>query len=295
MSEAAPFFFTDAQCSLLPVHTLIFSRQEFIALHFDLSYQDSYTTYAVKREGCFVALLRPNEFAQLPIDVQTELLATQWALGRGQIYAWDDVKSMLDSTNLVTNALNLRISTTSGDKLVLDSELWSRFPPMLRTQWLASFIEMQASSYRPVILTPSLWTALMQESNPIIAQLANTFAFQSGPNCFATTLAALTPHLDTAMTISALWLHQAPFLRTLAILGYRERTDIDPTDPQLHAAVLVWWNQQDNAQHACYVIGKGIALNKNAQAWYAPRQLVHVNHLLHDWQEDQLRLAVYTR
>jgi hypothetical protein len=46
-------------------------------------------------------------------------------------------------------------------------------------------------------------------------------------------------------------------------------------------------------QHACYVCASGLALNKNAQAWFAPRQILPLSHIMTAWQEPQLHITLY--
>ncbi|HEU4324426.1 MAG TPA: hypothetical protein VFS21_14830, partial [Roseiflexaceae bacterium] len=173
--------------------------------------------------------------------------------------------------------------------LGLDSSLWRALDPSQQWRWIEWFVLQQASPYSVLPLDA------VQGCPPAVEDLANTFCAHSGPNCFATTLAAITPDRASAQLISQLWLTADAFLHGLAQRGYRDQqtSTIEPAD--LTDAVVVWADQAGEPRHACYVITAGIALNKDSQTWYAPRQLVDLAEIIGVWAEDGYRLSVYRR
>ena len=59
--------------------------------------------------------------------------------------------------------------------------------------------------------------------------------------------------------------------------------------------VIVWFDSSNLAQHACAVIAPGLVLNKDAQRWGAPRQILTLESVLENWEEDQLELRVFSK
>jgi hypothetical protein len=289
LCDAAPFFFTDELT--LPHETLVLSRKALSENQFDLSYTDSYAIYAVSPDAKWVAFLTPAEFDALAPATQRSLLAAQHELRRRQVYLWEQVEHFLQPC---IEQAESRCVTVSGEKyFVLDTKIWRLLTDELRRRWLIEFItkdnrlDCLAST-----LSEAEWS---QIEYPSIRSLAGTFAFRSGPNCFSTTLAAVTRQQATAETIANFWLHQETFFQGLAQRGYRLSMGESVLNPDLQDVVLVWQDQHGTAQHACYVIGNNLALNKNSQSWFTPRQLLHLDTLLDDWKDEPFEIVVYRR
>lgn len=285
VSAAAPFFFS--QDLDLPNETLILSRKAFSESRFDLSYRDSYTSYAVNREAHKVALLTSASFDTLPIQTQQVLLQEQCRLERGQVYRWMQVAPFLQKC---IQQAETRSVTLDGERyFVLDKKIWSLLTPEQQQSWLIDFI---AADNAPECLSA---THASKISQPVIRRLIGTFASSSGANCFSTTLAAITQDQVTAETIADFWLHQEPFLEGLARRGYTCQANEKVLDADLQDAVLLWQDSNGVAQHACYLIEQGLVINKNSQAWFTPRQLLSLQTLLEYWQEDGLEIVIYRR
>ena len=69
--------------------------------------------------------------------------------------------------------------------------------------------------------------------------------------------------------------------------------DITAKEPQT-GDVIVWFDSSDLAQHACAVIAPGLVLNKDAQRWSAPRQILKLESVLEHWAETQLEVRVFS-
>ncbi len=56
--------------------------------------------------------------------------------------------------------------------------------------------------------------------------------------------------------------------------------------------VLVWRDDNVRVQHAAVSLGEGFVLHKEAQGWYAPRQVSRLDETLTRWQDDG-KVSVY--
>lgn len=118
------------------------------------------------------------------------------------------------------------------------------------------------SAHRDV--TEEQW-ALASELLPGARTLAGTFADRSGPNCFATVMAAAG--VEGA---SEQWMQLAPFeawLRSATVPGGR---DEDP------GTVLVWRTDGGSPAHAAVTLGSGWLLHKPSQGWMSPTKVLTV-------------------
>lgn len=280
----APYFYSDAE--RLSGEHLILSRQSLSAAGFPLSFIDAYKTYAVSKDASWVAMLTPQQFDALPANTQAYLLAEQCRHSRGQVYAWPSIESLPGADSSQAAAHSVDVDGTR--QLVFDAALWAALTSIQQQAWLVHVIEAH---------TPhdSLPLSAAAPENPRVQRLANTFADISGPNCFSTTLAAITEDAANAETIANFWLHQEPFLNGLARRGFALRENLRPETAGLTDCVLVWRDDSGQPQHACYLIADGIVLNKDAQTWFSPRQLLPLQSVLDVWQEDGYAVVVYAR
>ncbi len=292
VAETAPFFVSEELRPLLPAEIPLFSRSAIGALRLDLAVHDSYILYAVPHTYQHVVFLRHADLLGLPPALRERLLHTQWQAGRGQVYTWEQVSDYFTSAALQAQAQRCLVDTERGRKLVLDCALWRRLPGAAREQWLKDFVARNGHPYPTLPPGP---LAALQPGTSALPSLANTFALSSGPNCLSTVLAAVTGSPSLAQTIGSLWLHQDMFLEGLAVRGYSLNPAVSAGDQGLADAVYLWNDAQGIPQHACWAIGAGLALNKNSQAWYAPRHIAAIDDIIGYWEEDNLQLEIHTR
>lgn len=285
----APYFFSDDLT--LPPETFVLSRKAFSECGFNSSHRDSYTTYAVAPPGKWVALLTPTEFDALPTKTQQHLLTEQCQLGRGQVYRWEQVEHLLQPC---IEAAKSRSVTMNGERyFLLDSKIWQLLGDDARHHWLIAFITQDnPPTCLSATLTNQDWSWI---ASPIIQNLAGTFALESGANYFSTTLAAITHNTETATTIANFWLHQEPFFDGLARRGYVLQSSEIDFSKELRDVVLVWQDGNGRAQHACYLIGNRLVLNKNAQTWFSPRQMLTLRTVLDEWADEGFSVVAYGR
>ena len=274
--EREPIFLSDELRQQIPRCLTVISRDEFRGCDDPLEFDDAYLTYSVGAAPQ-VAMLEPAQFRNLEPALQLEIMALQSNLGRGQNHPLEFAQKILGSE------FSKLEPDIFADRVAIRFDAWWSLSKTAREHWLEAVVTeggLQAISAETI-------------SHPLQAstrELANSFATSSGPNCFATALACVTDNLDEARAISLLWLHQEPFLHGLNSRGYA----VTAKEPET-GDVIVWFDSSNLAQHACAVIAPGLVLNKNAQRWSAPRQILKLEDVLESWLEDQLEVRVFSR
>lgn len=241
----------------------------------------------------------------LGIDVDDDLLALWrgWFCPPSQLFRAENLsQATLDAVEHVElNAIPLEIRDTfdayAGAWVQLDEPTFRVLPAALREELLATRdaegehgmfrwpSEMEAESDGALIdflydgVSPSrhadvdgsTW-AECASLLPDARRLAGTFARSSGPNCFATVMVA------TGMDVENEHMGHRGIEDFLA-----SRTE-PVKDPDLAepGVVLLWRRQRDEPHHACVTLGDGWALNKPAQAWWAPRYVWSLETVLAD-------------
>lgn len=281
----APFFMIEAFKH--QVNSLVLTHSEFRATIQDLSFHDSYTTYAISSEATWVTLLHSQELQNFPEEIRLELLQLQAKLGRGQIYIFDDYKDLLKDDEL-EQAQIYTFDFEGKMMLELNHTLWHNFSFETQQRWLAKFISEDRSDCLSGTLSKNKWEHINKHF-PALKHLLG-FTDRSGPNCFATTLAAMLD-VEQAKNISSLWLQTETFLRAIQERGYK-KSDPSPNENLPQGSILVWEDKQ-SLQHACLYLGEGLVFNKDAQTWFAPRQILKLESALNNWKEFQV--YAYTR
>jgi hypothetical protein len=272
-----PIFLSNELREKLPESVNVTARADFNQLDYPLEFKDAYLTYSVG-DAPWVALFEPTGFRNLESALQIEIMMFQAELERGQICSLEFAQKILGSE------FSKLEPDVFSDRVAIRFDTWWSLSKTARENWLEAVVikdGLQAISVE-VITNPI--------TVPIILELTNSFATSSGPNCFSTALASVTDDPKEARAISQLWLHQPAFLDGLAARGFQISThETQPGD------VIVWFNSSNLAQHACTVIAPGLVLNKDAQRWSAPRQILKLEGVLKNWSEDQLEVRVFSK
>lgn len=275
--ELESIFLTTESRALLPKSI---SRNE---LKPSLEFADAYLTYSVSNEAQFVVLLKPEEFRALPRGLQNDLMALQKQLGRGQIYDLEFVRDVLGE---IAASLEPDIFI---DHFVLRHDVWHGFTPEIRYRWLAAYVSLDRLNCLSSIMPENTWAALPEH----VRRLAGRFSSSSGANCFAAVIAGLTSDLLESTRISNFWMLEDEFLGALEAQGFHEGEKLElPVKPN---SVITFINSSGMNIHACLMLEHGLVLNKDAQRWFAPSQILRLKDVLKSWQEDSAQLQVWTR
>ena len=251
------------------------TRSEFSALGLPLSLTDTFTCYAVPPEVPWALLLDEPGFRALSGQVRTALLHEQLAHGRGGVE-----KSEVWASRLPMEAGHLRAASTDGLFLWWPA-LWRTLSADSRREILLYLLSEDRLPHRGNDLTSEHWNSV-DRLFPNVRRLAGTFARQSGPNCFGTVMAACGVPLAEEV-----WMHREPFLRWLdAFTGPSEEQDSLGT-------LLVWRDNHGQLQHAALSLGSCWVLQKDAQSWMAPRQIVTLPDVLSRWNEPGWSVGAY--
>lgn len=292
VTDAAPYFLPDDLLSSIPADIPRFPRRSGLDQQLPLALRDSYTIYRVDPACQHVVFLTDAALRNIRPHIREQLLYAQWRNGRGQVYDWERFTEFFPPDRCLEQLNDYTIDTEAGRKCVLGATLWHSFSADRQECWLRQFIADQQHPY-PMLALAGVELPPRRALQP--RSLANSFAFTSGPNCFATTLAAITETAEYAHAVSMLWLHQDMFLHGLTIRGYAHNHTVDACTEGLSDGVVIWSDDAGTPRHACWLVGRGIALNKNGQAWYDSRHLATIRDVLAFWEEDNYHVHVYTR
>lgn len=196
--------------------------------------------------------LTQSEFEALSLATRRRLLRGRKALGR--------LRDLPTETDLLhDHAVDSRIVW------------WPSLIGVVGDQPIVRYIEdgVGPSSHDQVI--GSTWDQA-EKTVTRARELGGTFASSSGPNCFATVMAAAG-----VAGAEGTWMLQEPFeawLSLAATLTRNRRHDDEP------GTVLVWRDQTGLAAHAAVTIGGGFALCKPSQSWSSPRVVWSVGNTI---------------
>ena len=269
---AQPFFVSDQLARKLPAWPC-FTRKEFARSGVSLSLHDTFTTYNVAEDAVWVVWLTFGAFSSLPQAVQAELLAEQRDFGRGGVFGVGKFVGVLEPGTLATLNLN--------GLFVWWTESWTRLFEAERCRVLRAFAETDRLPCRRHDLEPDDWQRIASVL-PGARELAGTFLPDSGGNCLGTVMASFGEP-----AVAELWVHPEPFERWLGAFSPL----LKASEPVL-GDVLVWRNS-GRVQHAAVSLGKGYVFHKEAQGWFAPRQVMKLGDTLQRWRDDG-DLYVYT-
>ena len=153
--------------------------------------------------------------------------------------------------------------------------MWKRLPYSSKAQAIQAYA-----------LEWDSWTSLEvpMKTPAHLKKYANTFSTESGANCLAATLYAISTHPIQQGWIVHEWIHQKTFLEGL------KNAEYDPIDDALQEGdVVTWVNEEGVIQHAAYHIGGHILFNKNGQTFFNPWKIVKYDELIEEWKRYSVR------
>jgi hypothetical protein len=281
-----PIFLTRATQHLLPNELRIELMDQLHLLRradFEttLEYRDAYLTYSVSKEAELMALIKPEEFRAFPREIQAELMALQTQLERGQIYKLEFVRDILGEI-----PASLEPDIFAG-QFALRHDVWNHFTPEIQYHWMAAYVSLERQNCLSSLMPENSWVALPKQ----VRSLTGTFSNSSGANCFATVIAGLTTDLPESQRIAQQWMLEHEFLEALESLGFHDAGKLElPVKPN---SILTWWNSRGKIIHACLVLEFDLVFNKDAQSWFAPRQIQQLEDVLESWSEDAIEVRIW--
>jgi hypothetical protein len=275
--RAQPFFVSDTLVRRLPPWPR-FTRGEFRQSGIPLSLHDTFKTYDVV-EPPWVLWLTYEAFAELGYAEQDDLLQEQRVFRRAGVFHLDELAGRADITKIAP--------LVTGAYFVWWPRFWKSLQKTERYRVLRAFVESDRLPCRRSELSPAAWRRVAMRL-PGARDVAGSFLPDSGGNCLATVMAAFG-----ASAVADRWIHPEPFERWL---GRASRLSEHSAQPPLRSAdlgrVLVWRDEHARVQHAAVSLGAGYILHKEAQGWYAPRQVSSLEDVWARWQ-DSGRLSIY--
>lgn len=124
---------------------------------------------------------------------------------------------------------------------------------------------------------------------PGAESLAGTFPDSgSGPNCFATVVAAANGLLshDGASTADE-WMQTEDFAKWLS----HRTSPWTGTDRDAAPGTVLTWTERGQLAHAAVTIGDGWVLNKPSQSWSSPRLVWSTRDLVQSWRLPGTKLS----
>lgn len=274
--DLEPLFLHEDLRARFEGRAVLMTRAEFgaWARSMSLEYADAYLPWRVA-DARAVALLPSVEVAALEPELRAALNEAQVRFKRGLIVELERAREFG-----IANRFLERDSVQ--DSFLLRRDAWDALPRNAQFAWLEWFVTQDPPS--------CLSSSVPGRTRHHIALELTGWLPSSGANCFATVLAYLTADPLQRRTVAGLWLQAATFERTLQARGLREQAFSADLES---GAVIGWRDQACNLAHACVYIGDGLVLNKDAQSWYAPRQILALETVLERWREDGLETRVW--
>ncbi len=272
--QLEPLFLNAHLALKMQPHALVMTRAEFNLWirSQPLEYGDAYQPWSV--EADFVAVLTPSEITALEPELRLEVNAAQLRLKRGLSFPLEQAHSFGVSDHFLER-------DRAEASFLLRRDAWENLLEPVQFDWLTQYV---SSDGHDCLSSSGLNDTTALES---VGWLPH-----SGANCFATALCYGEPDPALRQNIAQLWLPVATFERTLTARGFQEHPLTDA--PLETGAVVVWRNAGGDLIHACVSLGDGLVLNKNAQGWHAPRQVLRLETVLEGWSEDGLEMGVFT-
>ena len=240
---------------------LIIPRAEFDVhpSYRDVRVANAYTFWTIDRAAPFVLHASPGWVETLPRDVRHDLLVYQVMIGRGLVFpATSDMSDEQLSSSIV--------AWGDTSHLVLHQAVWQAMTDATRRRLTLTYANgWDAWTVHPVPST----------CPDHVRRLANTFPVNSGSNCLAATLFAVTKE----EWIASQWVHPGTFLQTLVQVGY---VQIE-TEMMEAGDVLTFVDEAGRVQHASYYLGDQLFFNKNGQTMFNPWKLIHESELFESW------------
>jgi len=245
--------------------TLVIPRDELrYSSYNQIQWVNSYTTWAISKDFQFVIVAQPDWITTLPPPDKEALFHMQHEAGRGLIFP------LIYFTEMAALP-NDHIITVNGEQIVvIQKDMWMKLPYSYQEEAIKAYAQQYDN-----------WTSTETPINlPIqLKKYANKFSTESGANCLAATLYAISPYPEREEWIIYEWIFQKTFIEGLKSSFY------SLTDEEFRKGdVVAWVNEEGIIQHAAYCIDNHLFFNKNGQTIFNPWKVVHWDALKEEWK-----------
>lgn len=246
--------------------TLVIPIVEFLnhASYRTIQFANSYEHWNISKEIAYVIVAQSDWINKLEPKEIERLLLSQVEVGRGLIVPTELISDL-------TIIPKEHIVKKGGENhVVIQHDMWNKLPMTAREQIINSYA-----------LEWDSWNSLEvpAETPAHIKKYANTFSTESGANCLAATLYAISTSPIKQEWIIHEWIHQQTFIKRIVHAGYERSDDEFQADD-----VVTWVNEAGIIQHASYYLGNNLFFNKNGQTFFNPWKIVHWDELKDEWK-----------
>ncbi|TCZ79258.1 hypothetical protein E0485_05145 [Paenibacillus albiflavus] len=252
---------------------LVMPRQEFKnhAAYTQIQINNSYEIWNISTNNQFVIIAQPSWIMSLPSEFRDELFRLQIAARRGLIIPLSLI------TDVSMFPAEFIVEEQNKSYVILQRMMWQQ----LLYDCKVHTIEAYAQSWDnwKAIDAPEMLPASLRK-------YANSFPSESGANCLAATLYAISMNPEGQEWIIHEWIHPLTFIQSLSYANYSATT----TEELQVGDVVVWVDEAGNIQHASYHIGDHLFFNKDGQTFFNPWKIIHLDELKTEWNIYQIRI-----
>lgn len=245
--------------------TLVIPRDELrYSSYNQIQWVNSYTTWAISKDFQFVLVAQPDWITTLPLPDKEALFRVQQEAGRGLIFPITYFTEMAALPN------DHVINVNGEQVIVIQKDMWMKLPHSYQEEAIKKYAQ-QYDTWKSIEIPINLPTYLKK--------YANRFSTESGANCLAATLYAISQYPERQEWIIDEWIFQKTFIEGLKSAFY------SLTDKEFREGdVVVWLNEEGIIQHAAYCLDDHLFFNKNGQTIFNPWKIVQWDELSEEWE-----------
>ncbi|MET3729546.1 hypothetical protein ABID52_003127 [Fictibacillus halophilus] len=241
---------------------------------FTLDIRTSFLTWSIDQKAEYISVMSNEEFHALPTLERDHIIAEQKALNRGLVFTEDELKDLMKNLNSLEVDDHLKIlkrGASFQNLVILQKCNWDQLSKDAQHAILMNYADEWIGEH-----------ALNQEIRenyqthyPELYPYMDTFPEENGPNCLAAVASAVRSSTDDIKC----WMQIGPFLNLLEENHYH----LNETSSVQSRDVLIWFNHQNQAVHAAYLLSEEHAFNKHGQTMFNPWQVIQISELKKAW------------
>ncbi|MBH0169973.1 hypothetical protein [Fictibacillus sp. 18YEL24] len=264
------FFYFRSKPDHFPSHKITEMNQTV----FTLDVRTSFLTWSINNKAEYVCVMFNEEFQALSTLEKEMIITEQKALNRGLVFTEDELKGLMKNVNLPDTDNQLEIlkqGASFQDIVILQKCNWNQVSKNVQHTILMNYADEWIEEYA---LEPEIRESY-RTRYPELFPYMDTFSEENGPNCLAAVASAIRSSTDDIMC----WMQVEHFFHLLEENHYRHivTSSVQARD------VWIWFNEQNQAVHAAYLLSEEHAFNKHGQTMFNPWQVIRINELKKAW------------